>query len=196
MSIIFQLFNAEDLKKLSNDQLDRLRDTVRRMVNNPSTDDILKASLNNSDLLEKELGDSPPPDYASQVIDTLRKRASDIFRQLIPDPLPGQPSPQLPPFTDQASIFNQLLTRKDFSDLDDQLPVTGRKIVLWAIVCELANFKSYRTMEEIQLQARTEISPPTVYQGGQDEEERRFKDPDSAYSSFNPLSPVYYRNRP
>jgi hypothetical protein len=192
MSIIFQLFNAENLKNLSNEQLDQLLDSIIHKVDD-STNNVLRASMASAKQIENELRKNPPPDYAAEVIDMLRKRAHEVFQQLISQPSSNQPGP----FNRAASMFDQLLSAEDFErlNLDTQLSGARRKILLWAITCELDNLNSYRTLQRIQEEARTEIHDPkqTV---DQVEGQQRFKDPDSVYSPFNPRSPVYYRDHP
>jgi hypothetical protein len=192
MSIIFQLFNTENLKNLSNAQLDQLLDSIIHKVDD-SANSVLNASMASAKQIENELRETPPPDYASEVIDTLRKRAQEVFQQLMSQPISNPPGP----FNRAASMFDQLLSAEDFERLnqDTRLRDARRKILLWAITCELDNLNSYRALQRIQGEAQAEIQDPKqpIYQG---EGQQRFKDPDSVYSPFNPRSPVYYRDHP
>jgi hypothetical protein len=192
MSIIFQLFNTENLKNLSNAQLDQLLDSIIHKVDD-SANSVLNASMASAKQIENELRETPPPDYAPEVIDTLRKRAQEVFQQLMSQPISNPPGP----FNRAASMFDQLLSAEDFERLnqDTRLRDARRKILLWAITCELDNLNSYRALQRIQGEAQAEIQDPKqpIYQG---EGQQRFKDPDSVYSPFNPRSPVYYRDHP
>jgi hypothetical protein len=187
MSIIFQLFSAENLKDLTRDELDSLKKTVNDAVDN-CREPLLKASLESSRQLSARIEsyfNSKTPQDIPEVLDTLKRRAQEVFRQLtsVPAQSPGAGFS----LSKTPTIFNQLLSQEDFDTLDKKLPYTGRTILEWAIICEMANLMSYDALQGIQEDAARIVRKPRG---------PRLKDPDSVYSLFNELSPSYHRDHP
>jgi hypothetical protein len=105
MTVIFQLFSAEDLQQLNQEQLKQLRDIIR---------DELETS--------------------SQIRATLKPRAEEVLRQLLPASTYSLPAslPSPPSLDPLQSLPNQLFRAEELAQLDG----TKLKILEWAIECE------------------------------------------------------------
>jgi hypothetical protein len=192
MSVIFQLFRADDLKLLDESRLNELKETIRQAVKDTG-DSLLNASLSISRLIQDRhmrslLPRTLPPEAATfnvnisqtqavevppGAIDQLRKRVGEVFQQLMgkpPRPLTHTPSssPQTP-----RALLDQLLNSDDFDELAT-IP-TGRDILAWALTCELANLKTYEAFRSVQQIAEAKF---TELAG------QRPKGPDTPYSPF------------
>lgn len=168
MSVIFQLFCAEDLQKLTYDQLQELRSTVRQSLQKHTTgqehgDHRPSLCLG---IIDKT---TPPPDAPEPIHEALNKRFYEVSHQL--------KSPQLyssrPPFN-----FQTLLDQRNAD-------VTQKKedmILAWAISCEVNNYEFYNTLARVRNDAYSFFLNNTGQQP---------KGPDTLYSPFNPLHPLY-----
>jgi hypothetical protein len=208
MSVIFQLFCAEDLKQLTEEQVRDLRDRIGRAVQN-SHDPTLKASLVLSGLIQGEhmpqllprtsyQGSRPrrsvniaPGDVTfipQKIIEQLRKRLREVFQQLTSELPSGQSSaPTAQPRT-PAEVLYQLLSQEDLEKLERKAGPQGYDILAWALTCEIANFKTFEALQSIKKQAE-EIFMQFMKDQGKGEQ--RPKGPDTLYSPFYPLSPLY-----
>jgi hypothetical protein len=201
MSIMFQLFSAEDLKKLASWQYEKLRNVVVGAVEN-SRDTSLKAAQTIATRIQtKHLpphrapapvtpptqGPANTVEIKNQDIDyipdsakvVLQNRIKEVFQQLTGSQPTGAsvlPAAGIPTIDD-------LLDRTDLTILENRLGDHGRRILESALTCELANFKTLEALKEIKQQADAEFIRLT---GGQ-----RPKGPDLLYSPFHPLSPLY-----
>lgn len=114
MSVIFQLFSAEDLKKLSAVQLDDLKSYVVYVMNNEQS-----------------------------VIDEIGSRARDVFAQLT-EPLPGElPKAQAPlpaplPSRELEGVLLKIFDEAQLRDLSGE----QIEILKWAIICEMTHSKA------------------------------------------------------
>jgi hypothetical protein len=207
MSVIFQLFCAEDLKQLTELQINELKSAIVETVENLQ-DPFLDASLVTSGLIQnrhmqrllpqqrrtrsysrkgatasssttvnisQEQAIEIPPD----ALDTLKKRVHDVFHQLTSE-LPSGPSSSLGASKlTPAELLDQLLGPADLA----KLTATGKEILAWALTCELANLKAYKALQSVKAEAEKKFMEFTKGQ--------RPKGPDSLYSPFYPLSPLY-----
>ncbi len=210
MSVIFQLFCAEDLKQLTEDQVHKLREMIGKAVQD-SHDTALKASLAISGFIQGEhmpklLSRTPyltaprprsrtvnivPADITfipQRIIELLRKRLREVFQQLTSELPSGQSgSPASQPRT-PAEIIDQLLSQEDLEKLERKAGPQGYEILAWALTCEIANFKTIEALQSIKKQAE-EIFMQFMKDQGKGEQ--RPKGPDTLYSPFYPLSPLY-----
>lgn len=167
MSVIFQLFCAEDLQQLDDKQLDMLRETVK---------DALKAKTSRrgcSQELQLSLqltpNTAPGPDMPQQVQEALDKRFHEVSDQLA---ALRRKAPR-PVFN-----FAQLLSKPRQAE-----DPAEAKILKWAISCEINNFEFYKALLDARKAAYEWFFQQT--QG------KRPKGSDSPYSPFNPLHPLY-----
>src|SRR5215510_9545034 len=130
MSVIFQLFCAEDLKQLTEEQVGELREMIGYAVRE-SHDASLKASLVISGLIQGEhmqklLSRAPsrtvtrplsrnivPGDATSippKTIELLRKRLGEVFQQLTSELPSGPSSSPTSPARTPTEILDQLLS--------------------------------------------------------------------------------------
>ena len=209
MSVIFQLFHAEDLKQLTPAQLEELKQIIKQAVKD-SQDTLLNASLAISNLIHRRhmqkllpeysyptIG-SPPStvnisqwsttDFQQRALNKLTERVREVFHQLTgawPTGPSGQPrSPTLPP----EELLNQLLSQADLDTLAATAGPTGHKILAWALTCELANFKTYEAFERVKERAEETFIRLMKEQG---KGEQRPKGPDTPYSPFYPGNSLY-----
>jgi hypothetical protein len=210
MSIIFQLFCAEDLKQLTTEQVEELKEKIGQAVR--STDDApLKTSLRLSQLIQNEhmqrllslgpyLKATRPPSRAVNItqadvtsipqktIELLRKRLREVFQQLTSELPSGQSSSPTPQPRTPTDIINQCLSQEDLATLERKAGPQGYEILAWALTCEIANFKTIETLQSIKKQAEELFMQFMKEQG---KGEQRPKGPDTLYSPFYPLSPLY-----
>jgi hypothetical protein len=192
MSIIFQLFSAEDLQKLNVTELTQLRDEILKAL---EADRVLKVAEGklHLNLKEKVKPDAEtPPGLDPQpkwVQEALLKRFHEVSHQL-----------KTPPhdLSQQDFNFEALINKRNDTETQEQ-----EKLILnWAISCELNHIEFYYAL----LIARKGIDNfytkyPDAKRKLLTEEQRRekdprlekvrAKDPDSAYSPFNPRHPLY-----
>ena len=187
MSVIFQLFRADDLKMLSKDKLEDLKKTVN---------DALKDAQ--QELQSYAGSPKDPSQQKSPYVDT----PSESLRLNIsnkPDPSPHTP-PQLRSTLDRAldkrfhevsqqlkstqarsaSDFNARLNRVHLNKPDSEEQAKEEMILEWAMSCEVNNFEFYYPLWYARKEAREFFLRET----GQEP-----KDPDSPYSPFNPDHP-------
>ena len=168
MSVIFQLFGAEDLQKLSLDQLKELRDIVTATLKENG----LGRDQNGSPAIPLTVSDDTqaPRGASPQIIEALNQRFQEVSQQL--------KSPQ------QQSSFNfDTLIRQHFNQIDDKEKEKESMILQWAISCEVNNFKFYDRL--LRARERAYIFFIHVTRG------QRPKGPDSLYSPFYPEHPLY-----
>jgi hypothetical protein len=123
-----------------------------------------------------------------KTIELLRKRLHEVFQQLTSELPSGQSSsPTSQPRTPDE-IINQLLSQEDLEKLERKAGPQGYEILAWALTCEIANFKTIETLQSIKKQAE-EIF--IQFMKDQGKGEQRPKGPDTLYSPFYPLSPLY-----
>lgn len=170
MTVIFQLFCAEDLQRLSLHQLTDLRDTITDILD-------LKAhppgrTAGGKPALPLEVNDDirQPPDAPPEIRDALKRRFDEVSQQL------------KSPARDASSFDFETLTRRHFNDSNAEERAKETEILTWAISCEVNNFKLYDQLLRARAQA---------YQKFYDWTQQRPKGPDSPYSPFNPLHPLY-----
>jgi hypothetical protein len=214
MSVIFQLFCAEDLKQLEPEQINELKRIVGDEVRK-SQDPSLEASLQTSKIIQERhmrtllhpgrarsgrarSSSSPPaspptsmrisPDRVIQIPeearDTLRKRAREVFHQLTSE----QPSGPSGSLAASSELPNQLLSPADLAKLEDN----EKEILAWALTCELANFKTYEALQHLKQIVEEKFMD---FMEANRKGRQRPKGPDSLYSPFYPLSPLYDPDR-
>ncbi len=216
MSIIFQLFCAEDLKQLTVEQINELRRIVGEAVK-ASGDPSLEASLLTSKIIQNKhmprllvqsrgaSSASPPSPTVSpqdsmpispqrvleippDALDILKKRVREVFQQLTSE-LPSGPSRSLAASNlTSAELLDHLLSPTDLA----KLTTSGRQILAWALTCELANFKTYEALQSLKQRLEKTFMDFMEANG---KGKQRPKGPDSLYSPFYPLSPLYDPDR-
>jgi hypothetical protein len=171
MTVIFQLFCAEDLKKLSRTQLDALR---RELEAELMKENAIGQTAQGQQALTLEISTTTepppptPPDDNRRIEEALNKRFHEVSQQL-------KSSPPNPSGFDFAKLMDQ-----HFTEADEK--VKDRTILEWAISCELNNFKFYDLLRRLKDVAYTFFTEAT---NGQ-----RPKGPDSLYSPFYPQHPL------
>jgi hypothetical protein len=217
MSVIFQLFHAEDLKQLTPTQLEDLKQIVRQEVIN-SQDTLLNASLaianhinrrHMQGLLPASYPTAAGPPSAVNIsqlsatnldqrtFDRLRERVREVFQQLTGDLPTGPSNPLNSTNLTSAPLLDQLLNEADLSKLDAldaTAGTSGRTILAWALTCELANFNAYEAFEQIK--QKTDEAFMNFMQANGKGAQRPIG-PDTPYSPFYPGSALYhYRSGP
>jgi hypothetical protein len=189
MSIIFQLFSAEDLRKLNKDDLEHLRNEILEALQDAG---VLKADGKlHLNLREKVKPDAETPPglnpQSSWVEEALLKRFYEVSHQL-----------KTPPRDSSQQPFN-------FQDLINNRNNTVEEVTIlnWAISCELNHLEFYYALlaarkgvdnfYERYPDAKAKLLTDEQRQETKDItlEKVRAKDPDSAYSPFNPRHPLY-----
>ena len=171
MTVIFQLFCAEDLQRFrSKDDLDSLKKTIAEALG-LDKDTPCKTSegfpalpLGASE--DTHLPEGTPPG----IIDALKKRFDEVSQQL-----------KSPP-RDSSSFDFETLKKRHFNEKDSVEDAKEAEILQWAISCEVNNYKFYAQL----LHARD-----VAYRKFHELTQQRPKGPDSLYSPFNPLHPLY-----
>jgi len=171
MSLIFQLFRADYLAQLDPAALAALRQYVRQNFDVKQFVDVTRnTTLRTSQLVNQMVID--------QVIEKIRQRAREVFQQLESQP----PAPNIAPgpFTLAQPLFGQLFSAGDLNRLTSR----QQDILETAITCEIANFNSYvylltvkNAMDAIAMRYHPTGARPS--------------NADTAYSPFNPGSPLY-----
>jgi hypothetical protein len=209
MSVIFQLFHAEDLKQLTPEQLEALKQTIRQAVKD-SQDTLLNASLAVSNLIHRRHMQKLLPEYASPTLGSppsrvnisrwsstevqqgalnrLMERVREVFHQLTGAWPSGPSSPPSSPTLLPEELLNQLLSQADLDTLTATAGPTGHKILAWALTCELANFNTYDAFERVRQRAEETFIRFMKEQG---KGEQRPKGPDTPYSPFYPGNALY-----
>jgi hypothetical protein len=173
MSIIFQLFSADDLKVLQPDKFEELTGAILGELRKSPSQVRQVLGVDRSPRL------MIPQDTPQQLKDALRRRIHQVFQQLTSRP-PRNPSRALEP---ARAIDEQLFEPDELAMLDAQ----KRLILQWAIHCEVAylerSFEQYKALKDWKDRYHTEFS--RIMNG------QRPKGPDTNYSPFNPGSPLY-----
>jgi hypothetical protein len=186
MSVIFQLFNAEDLQKLEGKDLETLRSIVIKALDQDDRE-ALKRIVTDA-LNEEQAQTAPLPDHRPlelnlapkcepdktpppQINEALNKRFHDV-------------SQQLKSLSLQSSFDFDKLTHRHFNDQanDDEQRKKEETILLWAISCEVNNYEFYAKLRNARIATHDFFYRKT----GQ-----RPKGPDSPYSPFHPGHPLY-----
>jgi hypothetical protein len=171
MTVIFQLFRAEDLQRLSLYQLEQLRDTITDALGLKTNMTCQTADGKPALPLAVTDDTQSPPGARPEVINALKQRFDEVSQQI-----------KLAP-TDSSSFDFETLIKQHFNEKDTLEKEKESMILQWAISCEVNNFKFYDQL----LRARER-----AYQKFYEWTGQRPKDPDSPYSPFNPLHPLYY----
>jgi hypothetical protein len=185
MTVIFQLFCVEDLKRLGEDGRQELRTIIRKHLPAPPAPprgstasrrprETSKLTLEASRNTRLHFGEETPP----QILKAIEKRYDEVSEQL-KSPLPEGPADasNLDPKRD---LLPQLTNPPP--KLGSLNPAAEKEIVEWAISCEVNNYNFYYPLLEIKEEAYAMFERRT---------NQRPKGPDSLYSPFNPLHPLY-----
>ena len=193
MSIIFQLFSAEDLQKLEEPELLELSRAIRAALNDPINRLPIKDGKLHLNLRPKvapnedsPAGLNPQPKWVEEV---LLKRFHEISHQLKTPPLD---------LSQQPFNFEKLFEERN----DPKTQSTEKLILNWAITCELNHLEFYFILlvakqavdKFFEDKAHVSIKRKLLtleQQKNEATEKVRFKDPDSVYSPFNPRHPGY-----
>jgi len=169
MTVIFQLFCVDDLRRLFDaGARQALIDIIRQHL--PDRQLILKATNNTS--LEN------PAETPDQIPAAILKRFDEVSEQLHA-PLPKGPS-GTPQFVPQESLLGQFIeARRKLAPLSEEDQNT---ILQWAISCEVNHYNFYHSLLKIKEEA---------YELFKDKTGQLPKGPDSYYALFNPLNPLY-----
>jgi hypothetical protein len=169
MTVIFQLFCVDDLRRLFDaGARQALIDIIRQHL--PEQQLILKAT--NDTKLE------PHAEIPDQIPAAILKRFDEVSEQL-QAPLPQDPS-GTPQFVLQEPLLGQFIeARRKLAPLSEEDQNT---ILQWAISCEVNHYNFYHPLLKIKEQAYALFREKT----GQ-----LPKGPDSYYALFNPLSLLY-----
>ena len=189
MSVIFQLFRADDLKMLSMDQLDELKKQIRTALKaaqqalqpyagslgspsqqKPPSEDTSSEPLCLKIVNKPDPSPNTPREIRPALDRALDKRFDEVSQQLKSTPLRS------------ASDFNARLRRVHLNQPDSEEQAKEKMILEWAMSCEVNNFEFYYPLWS----AKT-----VAYDFFYRETGQRPKDPDSPYSPFNPGHPFY-----
>ena len=171
MTVIFQLFCAEDLQRLSLEQLAELKTTVADalgLIPNPpsqTAEGSLVLPLGASDKL------ALPSDAPAEITVALKQRFDEVSKQL-----------KSPPADASAFDFNAF-KRRHFNEPASNEKAKETLILEWAVSCEVNNFEFYDLLRRARDVAYKKFEEWT--------EGQRPKGPDSVYSPFNPFHPLY-----
>lgn len=173
MSIIFQLFSAEDLKALDKTKLEILKQKVKAAFDPAKyADSTMNTTLDDLSLVETEL--------RSKIIENLRQRADTVFRQLKSElEFPNDPIMPRDDLELSWPLYPQILRNTAF----DSLALLQRHIFEMAISCDVTHFNSYIHLLSIKKFARGLFFDLANHLPS--------KDPDTEYSPFKPDSPLY-----
>jgi hypothetical protein len=186
MTVIFQLFCVDDLKELGPNGLERLREFLRTRLDpyrpkgasgTPDPSKPARFTLEASNKTSLASAEKTPP----QILEAIRKRSEEVSQQLMSPP-PGNPSgrPKLDPSQELfPQISPQPSTEKNAAAEKERNENT---ILQWAISCEVNNFNLYYPLLQVKNEA---------YRWFFEQTRKRPKGPDSIYSPFNPLHPLY-----
>lgn len=179
MTVIFQLFCAEDLEKLGADGRQKLQEIISGVLDSPKSqgsvapmrEPIRLETSNNVTFAPsanvhgrniRSAGLSVP----SQIKDLIKQRFIDVSQRLhipLPYDLPAQSDP-------------------DNYCPQQPAPNSPEEVLRWAISCEVNHVNFYYPLLLIKERA---------YKMFVDELRQRPRGPDSPYSPFNPLHPLY-----
>lgn len=172
MSILFQLFNAEDLRDETKFRI--IRDTIRASNFDPALDITVNTTLDPSTLV--------PTQVKNQVVEAILQQASKAFTQLL-----GQPISQ--PRTSNQLDLSQSLYPQILSQVDhDRLNTYQQDIFERAISCEVTHFNFYVRLLTLQ------DTVSKAYQASTGQQLQGH--PDTNYSPFNPNGPLYHFYNP
>jgi len=185
MTVIFQLFCVDDLKRLGEEgrrELLRLVQTrlpaspahPRGSATSSTTREAPKLTLEASNNTRLHSGAETP----DQFLKTIEKRYDQVTEQL-QSPLPQGPSDPSHLDPKRALLSQLTATRPKLGSLNQ---TAEKEIMTWAISCEVNNYNFYYPLLEIKEEAYAMFQRRT---------KQRPKGPDSPYSPFNPLHPLY-----
>jgi hypothetical protein len=206
MSIIFQLFSAEDLRQFTSTQLDELRDEILKALDeknlrplrnaeeakeNPGDPRKGKLELNLEEKIRlNETIFSGRPDDLKEAREALFRRFYEIAHQL-----------KAPPYTSSNNPFEFDKLVRNLTD-PENLSVE-QKILRWAISCEINHIEFYYALviaKEAAIKYIENTEPlKKKFQSAQSAGSQsdinakptiRIKNPDSVYSPFNPRHPL------
>jgi hypothetical protein len=183
MSIIFQLFRAEDLQRLEKEDLEELRKLViealephsegksfQEIIRNAGKRDPNKLPLIDLNLKKADkLPDNAPKVLKARVNEMLNERGEEVSQQL-------QRSRNLSRFTIAK------LKKQHHNQANRDQDAKEDTILEWAISCEVNNLAFYAPL----VRARK-----AAYDYFLDKTGQRPKEPDSPYSPFNPNHPLH-----
>lgn len=187
MSVIFQLFRADDLKMLSRNQLDELKEKINDALKEAqqafqsyagSPEDPSQKKSPSEESLPEPLrlnishkpdpSQNTPPQIRGALDRALDKRFHKVSQQL--------KSTQLR----SVSNFNARFSRVHLNQPDSEEQAKEEMILGWAMSCEVNNFEFYYPLWYAKKKAYDFFYEKT----GQEP-----KGPDSPYSPFNPDHP-------
>jgi hypothetical protein len=170
MTVIFQLFCVDDLRRLFREEGARqsLLEIIQRHL--PARRLILEAT--NDTRLEH------PNEIPDQIPTEIQKRFDAVSEQL-QSSLPTAPA-DAQQFELQESLLDQLITaRRKLAPLSQD---EENIILQWAISCEVNHYNFYHPLLKIKEEAYALFKDKTGHPP---------KGPDSYYALFNPLNPLY-----
>jgi hypothetical protein len=180
MSVIFQLFCAEDLKKLTKLQLEGLREAVGTALRNyfgsaPEAPLFLSLKVSHRTDLPQQAPD--------KVDEALKKRFREVSHQL--------ESPQLQPPERSFNFETFKEARRSPTKIEQE-----ELILQWAITCEVENYAFYLPLLHAKKVAYdyfdAEIRKNMEFKGQNPPKEKILPiGPDSLYSPFNRRHPLY-----
>lgn len=162
MSILFQLFRAQDLAALTPDQFERLKNDIQGAMS-ISPDASLRLAVGSNlqthwEDARRELMLSSPRIDRVELETALRNRARVVFQQLMDHPPASLMTPPPEPpggnlIAENEDLLGQLLSASELSELRQN--ALKEEIFIIAISCELSYFNSYRFLESIKDRANS-----------------------------------------
>jgi hypothetical protein len=188
MSVIFQLFCAEDLKRLTTEQLKGLSDVVgtelRKRIPEPPGVWLYEKPPLALSLMVSDRTDLPP-EPPDEVNEALKKRFREVSHQM--------ESPQLQP-SQSGFSFRDLRDARRSEDKKEQEEL----ILQWAITCEVENYRFYLPLlyaKKVAYDYFDAAIRENMRRDNQKLPPRNKKilpiGPDSPYSPFNRRHPLY-----
>jgi len=173
MSILIQLFNAQDLRDLGPEKIRIIRDTIRSHFN-PKIDTTMNTTL--MDITRNVPAESPPSWIDIPMLAGILQRVREVLGQIGLSDVSALVEPgEIANL--QGPLYPQIFQPVFFNMLNDE----QKRILEMAISCEVANINYYEHLKKVrELAYRTfrllmnDISP---------------RDPDTYYSPFNPEGP-------
>jgi hypothetical protein len=184
MTVIFQLFCVDDLRRLKKEGRDELLKIIhkhlppqqpasRKSASSRKSEEAPKLTLDVSNKTLLHSGKDTPP----EVVARIRKRNEEVSEQL-KSPLPEGPS-DAPELNLSRELLPQLLAPPKRGPLS---ATEEEQIRQWAISCEVNHYNFYYPLLKIKEEA---------YEMFRQRTKQRPQGSDSPYSLFNPHHPLY-----